>query len=122
MGHVDQAHPLLRDFALELVKHRDCSVVCSHRGKEAQQQAFASGASRARFGESPHNYFPALALDIVPYPEAYASDPALWALGAFGLDLAIRMGRPIEWGGAWLVRYRFQDLPHFQLRDWRSYL
>ena len=47
------AHPKLRFRILE-----------SRRGRHDQEKAFSSGHSRAHFGQSAHNWSPAIALDI----------------------------------------------------------
>jgi peptidoglycan L-alanyl-D-glutamate endopeptidase CwlK len=63
--------------------------------------------TRAKGGDSWHNY--GLAADIVfrPTPKSWSWDSKhRWVeLGAIG----IRLG--LEWGGIW---YKFPDLPHFQ--------
>ena len=53
------------------------SLIKGHRGKEEQNAAFNSGHSRARWGESKHNFKVSLAMDIVPYPTLWDDIPAL---------------------------------------------
>jgi peptidoglycan L-alanyl-D-glutamate endopeptidase CwlK len=112
-------HPLLRAVADEAIKRIDFTVVCGHRDKRAQEQAFRDGTSRARFGESPHNYLPALAFDAYLYPIDVDSVQRCKILAPVILDAARYVNVDIEWGGTWKS---FKDWPHFQLRNWRQYL
>lgn len=94
------------------------------RGKQAQQTALAMGRSHARFGASPHNYSPCLAVDVVlnparvvcaPHPEDDRY-PNLWQSGhPAWADLeraAIRHHlRRVDVGGR-------RDLPHLELPGW----
>lgn len=109
-----------------------------YRGQVEQEKAFARRTSRARFGESPHNFRPALACDVVLDPRRVsvleAADPKnpgfpdLWGDGTeeaaaawHALELAAakhgleRVMIPDPVTGA-LVR----DRPHLQLHNWRS--
>lgn len=91
-------------------------VIETQRGRAAQEKARRTGHSNAHFGQSPHNFNPALAVDIGPhnYPGK---------LGDYH-DLAIAMfaaakeeGIGIEWGGDWKT---LKDWPHFQLLNWKA--
>ena len=44
----------------------DCRIIQGHRGRTEQEAAFASGNSRAKYGQSPHNRSPSWAFDLVP--------------------------------------------------------
>lgn len=108
------------------------------RGREEQESALARGNSGAAWGQSPHNFLPALALDVVLHPARVAVAPVkgdeawpnLWdnespaALQAWA-DLELAAARH------GLERVRFLnpltdqvelDLPHLQLPHWRSFL
>ena len=52
----------------DVLKVMDITILCGHRGKEEQEKAFSEGKSRAHFGQSKHNSYPSLAVDIAPYP------------------------------------------------------
>ena len=63
-----QLHPSLQAIISEVLHYRDISITCSYRSREEQEEAYRKGNSRARFGQSAHNFLPARAVDIVPYP------------------------------------------------------
>lgn len=103
------------------------------RGPSEQEAAFLQGNSNAKFGESPHNWLPSLAVDVVLDPRNVevrerpdAPDwPDEWdnespsALEAWRvLELYAReagLERVTLPGG-------HRDLPHLQLPDWRSFI
>ena len=131
-----ELHPLLRARVTELLDLMDGRVSpwCGYRGPADQLAALEAGNSRARFGESPHNFRPALACDVVLHPARVhvrphpvdVESPDLWddesedalatwaaldhAAERVGLDRVSFMRRGV------LVT----DLPHLQLPGWRS--
>lgn len=131
-----ELHPLLRPKILEVLDLMDGRVTpwCGYRGPADQLAALERGDSRARFGQSPHNFRPALACDVVLHParvhvRPHIDDvevPDLWddesedalatwaaldhAAERVGLDRVSFMRRGV------LVT----DLPHLQLPGWRS--
>lgn len=118
-------HPDLQRVLLEVVRHFDCTVVCGERGKAEQDAAFASGNSKARFGESSHNYSPSLAVDVVPYPVDWKDLDRIRYFAGFVKGVAAAMGVDLVWGGDWndntvLSDQKFNDLPHFEIKGWRQ--
>ena len=89
-------------------------------GKEwesAQDKAFKEGRSRAVFGKSPHNYIPALAIDIIPEPFKGWNDFSGFnkILNEFQevanqKKININLGRDFK---------KLKDYPHIELRDWK---
>ncbi len=121
---LSQAHPDLQRIFHEVIKHFDCSVICSFRNRAAQELAFEAGHSNAHFGESPHNFQPALAVDVVPYPVDWKDTDRMQFFAGYVLGIAAVMGINIKWGGDWdrdthLSDNRFNDFPHFELTNWR---
>lgn len=135
---LDELHPELRALVLKLEDACGYRVVpwCGFRSKDEQEKAKAGGFSNAGFGQSPHNYRPALACDLVLHPGRVAVRehpdapgwPDLWdrsskaALDAWALleDQATALGlERVDIGRA---GRRTRDWPHVQLRSWRSYL
>jgi hypothetical protein len=112
---------LQRVFA-EVIKHRDCTVLCGHRGKEEQDEAFRTGKSKVQFPNSNHNRLPSVAADVVPYPIDW-HDPAYFThFAGFVLGVAATMGIRLRWGGDWNQNGKtkdesFFDGPHFELMD-----
>ena len=90
----------------------------SQRGRKAQEKAFASGHSRAHFGQSAHNWSPAVALDIHPLPLDWNNIPSFVALSKVILPLAAQLRIPIRWGGSWTS---IKDYPHYELHPWRDF-
>lgn len=115
---LDGAHPLLRALFERVAAETPILVLDSQRGRTAQERAFALGHSRAHFGQSAHNWSPALALDVVPAPLDWADTARFSALAARVKALAAEMSIPIVWGGDWP---RLRDMPHYELAPWRSF-
>jgi len=106
----------------------------TYRGAVRQNYLKESGSSRAGAAQSPHNF--GLAADFVLdvdkcpvtnrewpagtgnfYKDAwdYKTTEAKAAYDRFG-ELAESIG--LEWGGRW----RFLDVPHVQMSEWRKYI
>lgn len=100
------------------------------RGKEAQEDAFRRGKSRAHWLQSPHNYVPAFAVDValnpglvdvLPHPD----DPRYPWLWDNESPEAVAAWRDLERAA---VRHHLEqvdvhgkrDLPHLQLPGWRA--
>ncbi len=118
LQNLNQCHPILVKVAQEAIKTYDFTVVCGYRNEEAQEKAYREGASKAHFGESPHNFQPSLAFDAYSYPIDVNSIPLAQLLGKAIKEAAKRLDLSIEWGGDWKG---FKDYPHFQLRNWKQY-
>ena len=112
------AHPLLQQLFNEVIKDFDCVVLDSQRGRADQEKAFKMGNSKAHFGQSAHNWAPAVALDVVPFPIDWGNTAAFKALGKVVKAKAKALGVPIGWGGDWKT---FKDLPHYELTPWREF-
>ena len=94
------------------------------RDKNGQQTALAMGRSRARWGQSPHNYRPCLAVDVVlnparvvcePHPED-DSYPNLWQSGHPAWAELERAAIRHHRSGVGVNGKR--DLPHLELPGW----
>lgn len=132
-----ELHPDLRSQLVLLLADMGGRVTPweGYRGPEAQAKAFEAGASAAKFGQSPHNFTPSLAVDVVLHPSfvsvranrADAKYPDLWddespdALASWAaLDEAAKRH------GLERVSYvdrrgrTVRDLPHLQLPKWRE--
>ena len=88
---------------------------CVVRTHAEQDELFEKGRSKARAGQSPHNY--GMAVDLVHSKFAWKLDLKSWEIiGHIGYEVAGRLGIGIEWGGEW----NFYDPAHWQLANWRE--
>lgn len=116
------AHPDLKrimDAALiawNSTDNRRFVVLESFRSAAAQERAYQTGHSKAKAGESAHNYFPSLAVDIAPAPINWNDTQAFKDLARIVLSVAAGAGVQLTWGGAWKT---IVDMPHFELSNWR---
>ncbi len=111
------AHPLLQKLFNAVILDTDCTVLDAQRNRADQEKAFALGHSRAHFGQSAHNWSPAVAVDVVPYPLNWEDTKAFQALAKIVLEKAKELDIPIVWGGSWTS---IKDMPHYELGpNWR---
>ncbi len=132
---VAKAHPRMQAILNEAIKHVDFRVLDSTRGRAAQTKAFLTGHSKARFGDSAHNYVPSIACDLFPAPYEWDNRAAFAHLydviGFFdpetgrgkGIALAMKTGLRcgLDWhmdgvgpGDDW-------DGGHYELHQWRTW-
>lgn len=116
------AHPDLRRLFHEVVRHVDCTVLEGHRDHESQEQALVEGRSALAWPKSKHNAFPALAVDVVPYPINWLDTQRMHYFAGFVKGVALGLGIRIRWGGDWdggtrTDDERLRDLPHFEIID-----
>ena len=106
----------------EVVKYFDCSVIEGHRNEARQNKAFEDGNSKVKFPKGRHNSKPSKAVDVVPYPIDWEDRERMTYFAGFVKGVAYMMGIPVRWGGDWnnntdLKDNNFDDLPHFELRE-----
>jgi peptidoglycan LD-endopeptidase CwlK len=114
------AHPVLQKLFNEVIRYVDCTIICGHREKAAQNLAVAGGHSKTRYPFSPHNKIPASAIDAMPYPIDWQDTERIAAFAGFVLGVAAMKGIDIKWGGDWngnfnLKDQSFVDMPHYEL-------
>jgi len=105
---------------MEVVKHRDCTVVCGFRSQVEQDEAYRSGHSRLKFPNSKHNQYPSCAVDVIPYPVNWNDLDSFLLFIGFVKGVASQMGieviSGIDWDNDWdIEETTFMDYPHFQL-------
>lgn len=90
-------------------------VFCGYRSPEQQLVYYQRGTSKARPGQSPHNY--GLAVDIIHVTEAWNLTNEQWKLmGVLGFEVARRQNLKLEWGGDW----EFYDPAHWEIKGWKA--
>ena len=114
-------HEDLQEIFEEVVKIFDCSVLCGHRGEEAQNEAYEKGNSKVKFPNGRHNAKPSNAVDVTPYPVDWKDLDRMNYFAGIVKGIAHMKGIPIRWGGDWndntdLKDNNFDDLPHFELK------
>jgi peptidoglycan L-alanyl-D-glutamate endopeptidase CwlK len=116
------------------------TITCAPRGAAAQAAALKSGASKAQFGESPHNFVSptgALAIDILPQGANLKYDASDWnlvddfcAIARGIVAEAAKQGNKLRWGADWDMDgktkaqgdkdEKFVDLPHVEIAGWKA--
>ena len=88
---------------------------CFVRSHALQDTLYANGVSKARAGQSPHNW--GMAVDVVHYGRFWQLTRQEWAVvGLLGKEAARRRNIKVTWGGDW----RFYDPAHWELSDWKD--
>lgn len=88
---------------------------CVVRSMAEQTAVYVQGNSKAKAGQSPHNY--GLAVDLVHSLHHWQLDEQCWRLlGHIGKEVALQNGLKLVWGGDW----KFYDPAHWEVADWRS--
>ena len=110
----------LQDLFNEVIKHVDCSVICGHRNKQEQNEAFEKKRTKVKYPNGRHNAKPSMAADVVPYPIDWDDRERFHLFAGFVLGIAQSMEINIRWGGDWNKNFEvddnnFDDFPHFEL-------
>lgn len=117
-------HPKLQKILSEAILHVDFVIVEGHRGKAAQDAAYAKGNSQVRWPHGKHNSIPSRAVDITPYPVDWSDAPhqieRLCFLAGVVTGIAASQGVKLRWGGDWdsdldIREERFRDRYHLEL-------
>jgi hypothetical protein len=137
---LDELHPELRARVLRVLADLGGRVSPweGYRDAIGQAKALARGSSRAKWGQSPHNYSPALACDLVLHPERHdlrahkddAEYPDLWddeSLDALATWAALEEAAQRHGLERVTIRDRItgklvRDKPHVQVPMWRAYV
>ena len=107
-------HPDLQEIMNELIKVMDVSILCGHRTKEEQNDAYDKGHSKLRYPKSKHNKSPSLAVDVVPYPIAWDNMKRFNRMVGIIQGIAHCKGIKIRVG----IDFKsFTDAPHVELME-----
>ncbi len=106
--------PRLQALFLEVIKHRDCTILEGHRPKERQDRAVAEGRSKTPWPRSKHNSSPAQAVDVMPWPLDWSDKNRLIEFAGFVQGVASQMSVSVRWGGHFKT---FFDGPHWELTE-----
>lgn len=124
LANLAKCHPKIQAILREAIKEIDFKVLDSTRGRNAQERAFNAGNSKARFGQSAHNYMPAIAVDLFPAPYDWNNKQAFIDLYHVMMRIAKAQGVPLRSGLDWNMDGNFKDgwdAPHYELHPWREW-
>lgn len=113
----------IQNVVNEVLYYRDVSVLCGYRSNEEQNDMYKKGTSKAKAGQSAHNFNPSLAIDIVPYPipmkgNEWDSDAKDWnELNELIMYIAQDKDVKLSWGGNWKS---LVDKPHYEIENWKD--
>jgi len=123
LATLKNVHPLLQSILIDARREFEFRVLDTVRGKRAQMMAYRTGRSKAQFGSSPHNFVPALAVDLFPAPFDWRDKASFIALSKVIIQCANKRGTGLRWGGDWNRDGSIADgwdFPHFELHPWRQ--
>ena len=112
----------LRKVFNKVIKYVDCSILEGHRSEERQNKLFEEGKTKVKYPKGRHNSNPSRAVDVTPYPVDWNDRERQTLFAGFVLGIARSMDIRLRWGGDWDMDFkvmdnRFDDFPHFELRD-----
>ena len=111
-------HPDLQRLFNEVIKEKDCTIICGARTLEEQQKAFKGGFSKIdgikkrsmhQIGEDRPL---SLAVDTLPYPIDWNDKLGHTVFADYVKFTAKKLGIKITWGGDW----KMKDNPHYELQ------
>jgi len=107
-----ECHDDIQRLVAAVAERTDLLVICGHRGKREQNEAFMSRRSQLPWPHSKHNKVPSLAVDLTPDPLNWKDIEAFKKLGALVKEVAGELNIEIKWGGDFVT---WKDYPHFEL-------
>lgn len=114
----------LQDIVDAAIKEIDFKILDATRGRAAQTKAYKQGNSKVTFGNSAHNYVPAVAVDLFPAPYDWDDRDSFIKLSKVIFRIAKEKGIPLRWGGDWNGDGNLSDgwdMPHYELNPWREW-
>lgn len=120
--NLSQCHKDLQRLFNEVIKRFDCSIICGHRDKKAQDKAYEQGFSKLEFPFSKHNKKPSEAVDAVPYPIDWDNVKRMYYFAGYVRGIAEKLNIKIRTGADWdgdfeIKDQKFHDVPHFELSE-----
>tara|TARA_B100000508_G_C11315620_1_gene206849 strand:+ start:170 stop:571 length:402 start_codon:yes stop_codon:yes gene_type:complete len=118
---LSSCHPDLQKVFNKVIEKVDCSILCGHRGEEAQNEAYEKGNSKVKYPNGRHNAIPSNAVDVAPYPIEWDNLERFTLFAGYVLGIAESMKIDLIWGNDWDGDFDtkdtgFRDYPHFELK------
>lgn len=116
----DGSEPEIIEFYNQLIKELEKRgfpfyAHCFYRSPARQARLYAQGVSKAKPGNSAHNW--GCAVDVVHFRRHWDLTKKEWSIiGAIGKEVARKRKIKIVWGGDW----KFYDPAHWHLENWRD--
>jgi hypothetical protein len=98
-------------FKIFQAKNKEAHISCAGRGRVDQEVARLAGKSRARYGESAHNYSAAIDVFVI-LPERSIYDKA-WFMNVLAPEIPLFL----NWYGKPNAPY--PELPHVEIECWK---
>lgn len=104
----------LRKWFKEFQKeHPEAHISCAGRGEKDQNDLFIAGRTRAKFGQSAHNY--GAAIDVFCVME---HSDSIYDLHWFKTVLSPEIPEWLNWYGR--PHAPFPELPHIEIANWKD--
>jgi len=122
-----KAHPKMQAILNRAITRIDFKILDSTRGRAAQTKAYLTGHSKAKFGQSAHNYVPSIAVDLFPAPYDWNNRKAFNDLYYVMMACAHELGIPLRSGNDWNMDglgvhdTDNWDAGHYELHPWRTW-
>ena len=101
----------LKAILVEAIRLYDFKIICGHRGKLEQDDAFNNNKSQVKWPNSKHNVFPSIAVDLAPYPIDWNNTDEFVFM--CGIIEAIAKQQEVEL--IFGYRWSFKDYGHIEL-------
>jgi len=117
-------HPDLQAVLEDAIRYVDFRIQEGHRAEDAQNAAYANGASKLQWPKSMHNNKPSHAADLLPWPFDFRDDwkdTARFARLMGHIESAARRrGVKLRFGLDWdrdgkTIDETFRDFPHVEI-------
>lgn len=116
MGILGGTDPRLVAWFTELQSRMpDAHIAFAGRSKADQEEFFKKKTSNAHYGESPHNFAPALAIDIFRLTGNGAEFNRNWYIDVIRPEVVKHV--ELSYGGDWK---RLKDYPHVEIAEWKE--
>jgi len=109
-----EVHPDLQRLVHAVAEKMDLLVICGHRGKREQNEAFMNRRSQLSWPHSKHNQVPSLAVDLTPDPLNWKDIEGFKKMGKLVKEVAAELRLEIKWGGDYKT---WKDYPHVELSN-----
>lgn len=128
--YFSQLHQDLQKICEVAINRIDFAITCGYRNKSDQDKAKAEGNSNAAYGQSPHNFKPAMAFDFIPcengklveWKDYDAFQKVVNVLNAVSRELRIDIRTKIvlRWNVVNGEKVPVIDWPHVELLNWKK--